>query len=201
MGHDRASVIFLNGPSSVGKSSIAKLLQDLLLPTPFLHIGIDYLIDMMPESMNSWSGERREEGFWWKIGEDEDKQVIANLEAGSYAKKVSHSLIGIALSLLADGHNLIIDEICLLPKSFSNWKVSLADYRVFYVGLMANTEILVSRERERKDRMIGSARAQNLTVHLGNEYDLSLNTDLLSPSECAKTILAQIGQEFKTPCQ
>ncbi|MCB0092442.1 MAG: hypothetical protein KDE54_31355, partial [Caldilineaceae bacterium] len=40
-------VIYLNGPSSAGKTSLARALQSLL-PGYYLHIGIDMLIEMMP---------------------------------------------------------------------------------------------------------------------------------------------------------
>ena len=38
-------VIFLNGPSSTGKTTIARLLQEKL-PEPYMHVGIDKLIGM-----------------------------------------------------------------------------------------------------------------------------------------------------------
>jgi len=43
-------IIFLNGPSSSGKSSVAKELQKIL-PEPYMHIGIDAVISMMPDSL------------------------------------------------------------------------------------------------------------------------------------------------------
>jgi chloramphenicol 3-O phosphotransferase len=41
-------VIVLNGVSSAGKTSIARCLQSLL-PTPWLHLGVDDLIGAMPD--------------------------------------------------------------------------------------------------------------------------------------------------------
>ena len=38
-----STVIFLNGPSSSGKSSIARALQRLLAE-PYLHVGVDYFL-------------------------------------------------------------------------------------------------------------------------------------------------------------
>ncbi|MCX4030255.1 hypothetical protein H0A36_26065 [Endozoicomonas sp. SM1973] len=46
-------VIYLNGASSSGKSSLAKELQDLLYDY-YLCIGIDSLIAMMPAKANRW---------------------------------------------------------------------------------------------------------------------------------------------------
>jgi|GEM_PF-3541636 len=43
-----ATVIFLNGVSSAGKTSIAKVLQRLL-PEPYLHVPLDSFEAMLPE--------------------------------------------------------------------------------------------------------------------------------------------------------
>ncbi|MCB1213750.1 MAG: chloramphenicol phosphotransferase, partial [Chlamydiia bacterium] len=67
-------IIYLNGPSSVGKSSLAKDLQTAL-NEPYLHIGIDRLIGMMPEKINDWSGQEPQsppQGFSWQTAEDEN---------------------------------------------------------------------------------------------------------------------------------
>jgi len=42
-------VIYLNGPSSSGKTELAKALQEAL-DKPFLHVGIDKVIGMMPKN-------------------------------------------------------------------------------------------------------------------------------------------------------
>jgi chloramphenicol 3-O phosphotransferase len=46
-------VIYLNGASSSGKTSLSKKLQDIL-PDNYLHIGIDTLISMMPQKTNNF---------------------------------------------------------------------------------------------------------------------------------------------------
>lgn len=42
-----AQIIYINGPSSSGKTTLAKALQQVF-DQPFLHIGIDRVIGMMP---------------------------------------------------------------------------------------------------------------------------------------------------------
>lgn len=42
-------IIFLNAVGSVGKTSIAKMLQAILDET-YLHVGVDQFIEMMPET-------------------------------------------------------------------------------------------------------------------------------------------------------
>jgi len=47
MEREQGNIIFLNGASSSGKSTIAKLLQERLV-APFLHMPLDSFIDMLP---------------------------------------------------------------------------------------------------------------------------------------------------------
>ena len=42
------TIIYLNGPSSAGKSTIARALQERL-PEPYLHVSIDALIEQWDE--------------------------------------------------------------------------------------------------------------------------------------------------------
>lgn len=48
-------IIYLNGPSSSGKTTLAKGLQQAF-DELFLHIGIDKIISWMPEKVNDWTG-------------------------------------------------------------------------------------------------------------------------------------------------
>lgn len=185
----KKSVIFLNGPTCVGKTSIAKLLQAKLLPVPFMYISIDMMIDMMPEGINNWHGEQVSQGFWWKTTADSQGFKISHIHVGLYAEKVCECLKDVALIFLNNGHNLIIDEICLMPGSFSSWQQKLLPFSTLYVGLSASLEILEQREALRKDRMAGSARAQHALVHHGNTYDLNLNTGILTAEECSNKII------------
>jgi chloramphenicol 3-O phosphotransferase len=49
-------IIYLNGPSSAGKTTLARALQERL-PEPYLYLSIDTLIELMPSKLNDWSGE------------------------------------------------------------------------------------------------------------------------------------------------
>ena len=52
---DSVQIIYLNEPSSSGKTTLAKALQHTF-DEPFLHIGIDKIIGWMPEKVNDWIG-------------------------------------------------------------------------------------------------------------------------------------------------
>lgn len=58
-------LIFLNRPSSSGKTQIAKCLQNQLAEY-YLYFGIDTLMSMMPEKANNWGQPEETEGFYWE---------------------------------------------------------------------------------------------------------------------------------------
>jgi chloramphenicol 3-O phosphotransferase len=189
-----AQAIFLNGPSSSGKTSLARALQSKL-KAPYLHLGIDHLIGMMPPGFNNF--ESREAintpaGFSWKIEQDAEGNELSKLHIGPYAERICHLLISLALHLLCRGFNVIIDEVCLRAEGFNAWKMALKDFDVLYVGVTAPIEVLESREKSRGDRMIGSARHQASIVHQHKEYDLEIDTSKNSTEASAELILNQM---------
>jgi chloramphenicol 3-O phosphotransferase len=185
-------VIFLNGPSSSGKTSLAKALQ-AKLPEPYLHIGIDRLIGMMPEHLNSWTGSSKPmSGFSFTQGKDSTGHLISQLQVGPYAEKICDLLQALAITMLNQGFYLIIDEICLRENSFQIWQKILAPYSTFYVGVQASLDVLESREKQRGDRILGSARSQNSVIHQDKNYDLVIDTSRLTISEGADFVLKNL---------
>lgn len=180
-------VVFLNGASSSGKSTLAKALQ-LKLPQPFLHVGIDSVIAMMPEKLNDWQGGKVDSGFWWNVHVDDDGHQLAYIQMGEYAQKISDLLKPLMLTMLEHGHNVIVDEVCTPKGWLDEWRQVLREYQVVYVGMKASVSTLEMRENLRGNRMIGAARAQNMTVHEGNTYDLELDVDLYSIDECVEQV-------------
>lgn len=186
--------IFLNGPSSSGKSTLAKKLQNAL-KTPYLHIGIDKIIGMMPAQLNDWTGGKVKEGFWWDLAEDKSGNKLAHIQLGPFAHAISDFFKQVVLLALNCGHSVIIDEVCIVDESFEEWRKILSKWNTVYVGVKASTDTLEKREKERGDRMRGAARTQNLTIHNNKHYDLELDTDVLAPDACASKVIACIHNQ------
>lgn len=185
-------VIFLNGPSSCGKSTLTHHLQEAL-DKPYLHIGIDSVIMMMPYKSNDWKGESLHvEGFGWKFAQTHAGEPLAHLTAGPLGNRIQTLFKSLVKTMLEEGHHVIIDEVCLFEGSFDQWQALLADYPTLYVGMYVSDDELAKRELARGDRVIGSSRAQNLIVHQGCQYDLELDMDRLSPQECTDQILSRL---------
>lgn len=191
------SIIFLNGASSSGKSSLAKILQNKL-EKPYLHVGIDKVIGMMPEKLNDWERyDVSKSGFFWQKSFDKDGNKLMYINSGSYAKKITYLLKELTLTILKNGHNVILDEVCLDSSDFKEWKNILSDYNVLYVGLVCDTSILEKREIKRGDRTIGSARAQNRVIHQDKLYNFKLDVSNLKITECADKIVALVKNKME----
>lgn len=185
---DKPIVIILNGPSSVGKSLISHFFQEMI-DEPFLHIGIDTMINMMPNKMNNWEGEKAEQGFWWQEEVDDEGKTVFSIQMGSYARKVNDTYKAMVNTLILDGYNVIVDEVAFGQEALNAWKTELQNCRIFFVGVTANLEVLEKREKERGDRKIGSARHQFYNVHKNVTYDLLIDTSNTKPEQCVAEIV------------
>lgn len=183
----RYQIIYFNGPSSSGKTTLAKLLQQELDP-PFLHIGIDRVIGMMPEKVNNWEGGTAPDGFSWKARVDEEGQTIYEIQMGPFAKKMSDTLKAIVLTMAKMGHYILIDDVGFGKEDVDKWKELLKDYSVLWIGIHTPLPILEKRERERGDRILGSAKAQYSQVHQDVSYDFSFDTDATELNKIVNTI-------------
>jgi Chloramphenicol 3-O-phosphotransferase len=184
-------IIYLNGPSSSGKTTLAHALQDALAE-PYLLVGIDKIIDFMPGKINSWKEGVPSEGFSWEKGTDPTGHLVYHIRSGPFAKRIVRTLKDIALLLASQNYNLIIDDVAFGAIEVDEWKQVLKRYKVLYVGVVTPLEILEQRERARGDRFVGSARGQYFKVHENVAYDLEIDTHAATLSENIERIKAKL---------
>jgi chloramphenicol 3-O phosphotransferase len=63
------------------------------------------------------------------------------------------------------------------------------------IGIRCPLDVLVERERSRKNRTLGQAAAQFPLVHRHGVYDLEVDTSLMSVEECAVAIKARVESD------
>ncbi|HEU4325523.1 MAG TPA: AAA family ATPase [Roseiflexaceae bacterium] len=177
-------IIVLNGTSSAGKSTLAKALQNLL-PEPYLHIGIDTVIFALPKRYLNpplWH-----EVFRYTWPPDGSSEGLA-IDAGP----LGHQLIGglhLSVAALARaGNRVIVDHVLLERAWVGECARLLGDLPALFVGVLCPLDVVEQRERDRKDRTLGQARAQFWRVHAHGTYDLTVDTAQHSPEECAEQI-------------
>jgi chloramphenicol 3-O phosphotransferase len=184
---ESVQIIYLNGPSSSGKTTLAKALQHAF-EEPFLHVGIDTIIGWMPEKVNDWTGGENPIGYSWKKSEDASGNSIQELQAGPYAQKMGKTFQEVILALAKMGHRIVIDDVSFGKQQLDTWKEILKNFRVLWVGVNAPLPVLEQREKERGNRIQGSARGQFNKVHVDVNYDLEVDTHHVSVSENAEKI-------------
>ena len=170
-----ALILFLHGPSSSGKSTLAAAIREAS-DRPYLHLSIDHL---------------RDSGAWEPSAYPDWKTARPRFFSGFHR----------AIAGFADaGNDLIVEHILDTPGWHAELQALLASHNVMFIGLMAPLATLEARETARGDRPAGSA-AQDFThVHNGLSYDISLDsTQPLKTS--VETILSMTKKPPMPSCE
>ena len=170
---DKGRIIFLNGTSSSGKSSIAKALQNLL-EMPFLHVSADDFLSMLPERFIDYLS-----------GEAATEAELEQLRL--YFPKVLAGFHTSLAAMTSEGNNLVVDYVFEQQNDLRICVEKLSDVWVLFVGVHCSLDELERREKGR-DRLQGLARAQLGVVHAHGVYDVEVDTTQKSVEECAEHI-------------
>ena len=101
-----------------------------------------------------------------------------------------------AAALADAGLNVIVDHVILERRWVEDMARVWASFDVLFVAVRCPLEIVLERERERKDRTLGQAEAQFDVVHRWTSYDVEVDTSVLTPGEAVSRIVAAL--EAKT---
>lgn len=176
-GMNAGKVIFINGTSSSGKTSILRSLQ-VVLEDPYLEAGIDKFIWMLPERY-------LDRPLWDDVLGLADKAG----ETGHVLVRGMHHAIA---TLSEAGINVLADHV-LVEQSWVEHCVRLfSELPAYLIGVQCPLEVLEEREKSRKNRTLGQAKLQYPVIHKYLVYDLEVDTSVLSPEECAQAILTRI---------
>jgi chloramphenicol 3-O phosphotransferase len=183
----RATCIVLNGTSCSGKSSIAAVLQQLW-PRPLQVTGIDTFLAAQSKRFFATDG-RVVAGFSW-VPVIIDGQPAFDVVPGPLGLgmiKASHAYWA---ACAGAGLDQVIDDVWLVPDQPAGLQDALPAANTLWVGVHCPLAIAEQRERERGDRVVGTARGQNILVHTFRKYDVDVDTSVATPQECAEAILA-----------
>lgn len=188
------NVIAIVGVSSVGKTSVSEQLQ-LALREPYLHVGIDHFFSMFPYE---WCDHPRQPGpgFWVDRDIDADGSQRTRINYGEAGARLLTGMRSAVNALLATDNNVILDEMPIDDSIVPAWRRDLRASRAFWVRLTASLPVLEERERGRtKGQQLGNARG-HFGVRVGDEWDLVIDTDELSPPETASRIVKAWEQSW-----
>jgi chloramphenicol 3-O phosphotransferase len=180
-----ARIVLLNGPGSVGKSSVAAALQ-AIAARPLLHLSMDRFCEMLPAHLRDHADTFRFDAG--TVGGRPVTEVITGATGTILLTAMRRTV-----AVLADaGFDVVVDDVWLdgEPEDYASL---LSGHRVFRVGLTADLATLEAREAARGDRMPGLSRAQIGHVHTGVSYDLVIDMSATAPQEAARRIVELSG--------
>lgn len=160
-------IILLNGSSSAGKSTLAKALQALIAEKrkeKYDIVSIDDFLRMATDTV---------------IYEEDVYEI-----SGPLCEKV--------MEVFRGNRGVIIDHVITSERIFEQLKEMLHPQRLRMVQVTCPLEIIQKREQERKDRCPGSAEASYTYLYPKEGYDLTVDTHLMTTSECANRIFKKI---------
>jgi chloramphenicol 3-O-phosphotransferase len=175
---ERGKIILLNGTSSSGKTSIVRALQDRLAE-PYLEAGLDKFIWMLPRRY-------LDRPLW-------DDVLGLAVTAGDAGHRLVAGMHRTILALSEAGLNLIADHVLVEAAWLDECARLFSDPPALLVGVRCPLAVLEERERARKDRTLGQARAQFDAVHAHGRYDVEVDTSVSTAAECAEQILAWLA--------
>ncbi|MBJ6624076.1 chloramphenicol phosphotransferase CPT family protein [Streptomyces sp. I4(2020)] len=158
-------IIFLNGTSSSGKSSIARELLEML-EEPYFHMPVDSFHRMRTSR---------------EIDADRLPDVLHRTWRG-YHRAVA--------GMAAAGNNVVVDHVLSEEWRLADCLELFEPREVVLVGVRCSLEETERRERERGDRPAGLAARQYTRVHAHGVYDVECDTTTTSPADCARAIAA-----------
>lgn len=168
-------MIFLNGPSSSGKSTLAKELQRIL-PEPFLHFSFDHFRDANMLPMERFrSGE-----FDWK----------------DWRERVFRAYHECLFAMLSSGCNVVAEHIIETEEWCARLSELSAGADVFLVALRCDLKELERRERARGDRRIGEAAADVAVCYSFCRHDFEVNSAKPASENAARIVEAWSARDL-----
>ena len=163
-------VILLNGPSGSGKSTLAHALRQCLQNLrneDWPIFSIDDYLKMDPDR---------------PIYEDDVYEINA-------------SLLKDAVAALQTAPGVIVDHVITSERIYLQCCSAFASAQLRSVLVTCPLNVLIARERARKDRCIGSAEASMTYLYPKDGYALSVDTGKATPCACADALYRQFFSE------
>ncbi len=191
-------IIFLNGTSSSGKTTVSLALQERL-EQPYIHVALDQFRDGMParfRGLNSPAGTTGHEGLN-VVPVEQDGDIHTDIRFGQMGLTLLKGMRRAIASLAECGNNVIIDDIIMQDDFLDDYLQTLVDYQVIFVGIRCPLEVINQRELQRPGRFPGTAIGQFYKVHAHGIYDVEVDTSTMSPTVCADNIAALVESGAK----
>ena len=189
------NIIFLNGCSSAGKTTLAEALQQRL-DAPYQHISLDQYRDGLPmryRGLNSPEGSPGADGLNIVPVTMADERVT-EIRFGDHGEAVLKAMRRSIALFAQAGLNVIVDDILFEPKYLDDYARVLDPERSWLVAVTCRREVVETREAARIGRFPGTATSHFDSVHAhGASYDLTVDTSDSTPLAVADEIVSRLS--------
>ncbi|MGE3805383.1 MAG: hypothetical protein AB7K24_11980, partial [Gemmataceae bacterium] len=199
-------VVLLVGPSSAGKSTLCRAVQELS-PEPWLQMGIDTMIDFLDDKYIGIPRSAAEVQQFMpspaaRLGEfivpagpsPDNPHPFMMSQWGKVGRLGCSGLLAGIRAAAELGYHVISDQILFFQDWHDELRAELAQLPVTWVRLRIDLEALREHERRRGDRLVGFAESQERQMFSQVNYDLVLDSGKLAPEEEARAILAHLAR-------
>lgn len=193
------TIIFLNGTSSAGKTTLAHALQEQL-EEPYIHVALDQFRDGLPDKfrgLNAPKGSTGDQGLNVVPITDVEKPYTA-IRFGEQGEKMLRGMRRAMVAMVTSGNNIVIDDIILNQSFLEDYLEVFKLQKVVFVGVRCPRETINQREGSRPGRFPGTAVGHFDTCHAHGIYDVEVNTATMDPEECAAKIVAFLATKEPT---
>jgi len=166
-------LIVLVGGTSTGKSTVARTLQEVLLPERWLHFSTDTIFHCLPQSIVDAANARND---WSQVG----------------VHLVRRTTLSCLQAVLSAGNRVIYD--CVVPTKLAarEMVVALEAYRPLLIALTCSWEEIERRTLARGDRTLEEAKRGFRAADEHLDLDRVIDTTDRDPIVVARDVLAAL---------
>ena len=188
-------ILFLNGTSSAGKTTLAKALQETL-PDCWQHVALDQFRDGLPDKYRGLNAPADTTGAWGLnvIPDQKSGQAYTRIHFGDAGQVVLRGMRRAMRALVDEGVNIIIDDIILEPLFLTDYLSVFEGCDVWFVGVRCELAVIDAREQARPGRFPGTAFGHADICHAHGLYDVEVNTGTDEPQACAKKVISRMSE-------
>lgn len=202
MAHKPPMCIVVNGPSAVGKSTLAAVIQDHV-DEPLLRFGVDELYRMVP---GQWAGgvedaRHAERGFTYQ--DVPTMPGARQINNGPEAIAMLLAMNAAIVAMLTAGVGVIVDGQAFEPTVNADLEERLQDLRARGLARVAIVELAVTDEpladrQKRHAHPVGLSLHQNTLPKQAAKPDLVVDTTDMSDIEVAEFVCAWLDKDSRT---
>jgi len=183
-------IIYLNGPSSSGKSSIIQALQ-LLDEKPIINISVDMFIKSI-DSKFAWFWKKSNVLHTFKQKQDK-KGYITEVIPGKHSWTFKEIMNDIIINFAERWFDVIVDDVIKDDKDINKIKKKFSKYKMIFVKIHCPINILNEREMIRWNRARWLARRQHEKIEkMKFPFDMTIDTSKTDPFEWARMIIKKM---------